>query len=238
MPKPQIHIPYSRVENGSFDKATTERHASFGMVSASRVQGKTHLFGSHVDNHLAYIRLSICQAEVSHSTERDWYRDRDELISVDLSASQFAELITNMNVGGGVPCTLRRVMMEQVEPVPQETATEATKIKTNFRARISSLVEFLDSSKRKAEAILSAPKTLTKKDKEELLHVFEKTLMEVKSNAPFVVEAFVEATEKVETSAKTEIEAFVNLIVTSLGVKKLSELNQENVRQLPRDGSV
>lgn len=235
MTKPQIHIPYART-NGSFE-STVERHASFGIISASRVQGKTHLFGSHVDQHLAYIRLSISQAEVAHSNERDWYRDRDELISVDLSASQFAELITSMNVGVGVPCTLRRVMMEQVAPVPQETVTEATKIKTNFHSRISALVEFLDSSKKKAESLLSTPKALNKKEKEDLLYVFAKTLQEIKDNAPFIVEAFVEATEKVETNAKAEIEAFVNLVVTRLGVQKLSEINQGNNRQLPKDGS-
>src|SRR5208337_4240325 len=85
---------------------------SYAMVSFSRISAGGEglsLFGSSIKHHSA-ITLSIKQARLSRDTDlsHDWYfaENRFPLIEVTLSPNQFAELLTSMNVGDGVPATL------------------------------------------------------------------------------------------------------------------------------------
>lgn len=84
-----------------------ETHASWGMVGLYHTQGgERQLFGSDVSNHNTVI-LKVKHAKKERSLGRDWTMGTDLICEVELSALQFAELLTNMNVGDGVPCTVR-----------------------------------------------------------------------------------------------------------------------------------
>jgi hypothetical protein len=86
-----------------------KKHPSFGMVSFSRCYGTNRrLFQSHVKN-MTTVRLRIKQASVKHSLHQDHTYGEESLIEVELSPAQFAELLTSMNVGDGVPCTINYV---------------------------------------------------------------------------------------------------------------------------------
>jgi len=46
-------------------------------------------------------------AEKERHLNRDWFHKKKHLIEVEMSQTQFAEMITSLNVGDGVPCTIR-----------------------------------------------------------------------------------------------------------------------------------
>src|SRR6185312_8767541 len=95
-----------------------EEHESYGVVGFNRVTGNPgSLFGSSI-NHSNFIRLRISRAAREWHLSTYWYRDREQLIELDLSAAQFADLITSMNVGVGVPCTLRYVGTDRMAECP------------------------------------------------------------------------------------------------------------------------
>lgn len=84
-----------------------KQHESWGMVGLSRVTfaGSRQLFGSDITNHTA-ILLRIKHAKKSRELGRDWTMGEDLICEIMLSPNQFADLICNMNVGDGVPCTI------------------------------------------------------------------------------------------------------------------------------------
>ena len=84
-----------------------EKDKSWGMVGFYRNYGSgRELFGSDVTNHNT-IRLTVKHAIKHRELGRDWTMGDDIICEVELSALQFAELLTNMNMGDGVPCTIR-----------------------------------------------------------------------------------------------------------------------------------
>jgi len=215
--------PYKRTEtvNSSLDTEFEEEHESFGMVSIGRIQGGRHLFGSSIEQHGTFFRLSITQASVKHSLSRDWYHGNlKTLIEIDLSPAQFAEMITSLNMGGGVPCTINSILHERMEDPPPGERTEAEKIQKTFRLKMKTLVGFLKEKVETTRTLLDK-KTLSKDDKKEIIWAVEKALQEIQSNAPFVLESFQEASEKVSATVKAEIEAFMALSLHKLGVESL-----------------
>lgn len=85
----------------------TYHHPSFGMLSFSRAHGgHSNLFGSSIQ-HRDTIHMVLKEGTVSRDLNEDWYFGGPEIVEVEMSQSQFAELITSMNMGSGVPCTIK-----------------------------------------------------------------------------------------------------------------------------------
>ena len=74
-----------------------------------------------------------------------------------------------------------------------------------------------------AANLLDGKKPLSKAEKEAIKGVLDKTIMEVESNAPFVLEQFTESTEKIVVQAKAEVEAFASHAVQVAGLEALSQ---------------
>ena len=108
-----------------------KRHPAYGCLQFSRIGGRRRLWRRNYDA-AGYIRLSIHTASL-------WTRELDEddiwpeemIVEVDLSAAQFAEAITHMNYGHGVPCTISRLQGAPVEePPPEEDVLQEMSNKT------------------------------------------------------------------------------------------------------------
>jgi len=98
------------------DKVTIE-HESFAMLGITRssCSFSQNLFGSSIQ-HSHTIRLKIAPAKIDRMLNRDWFHANTKpYIEVEMSYSQFAEAITSMNVGDGVPVTLRRLDGKTIE---------------------------------------------------------------------------------------------------------------------------
>jgi len=198
-------------------------HPSYGMVSFARVShgGKTRLFGSAIHSHQHTIRLRIAPGRRRHSLSMDWYGSAGfgDLIEVELSAAQFASLLTTMNVGEGVPCTIRHVGGKRMDD-PPEVETEQEAVRVGFGEKLAGLIEKLKAAAKDAEARLAKP-SLTKADGRAIKEALDLALREIACNLPFVVEQFQEAAERVTTTAKAEIEAFMVGAIQRAGFKAL-----------------
>jgi hypothetical protein len=219
-----------------------KKHESFGMVGLSRVSCNPpdNLFGSSI-KHGTYIELSIKRAEYHRDLSRDWFFARDEIVSVKLGPSQFCDLITNMNVGEGVPCTLNYVMREKMQDVPIED--KRVQFRNEFDKDMEGIASRLDRAVAKLEE-LKKSKTIKKGDIESLRDMVLMARQDIKSNVPFVNNSFAEQMDKTVTEAKAEVEAFATHMVMRTGIaalkgetpqfqegheiKKLEKENEEN----------
>lgn len=94
-----------------------EEHPSYGMLSFSRhTSNYSHpLFGSSV-KHKDTIHLKLKTGSVKRHLNQDWYFGEGLLFDVEMSYSQFAQLITCMNIGDGVPVTIRKTQLDRKIP--------------------------------------------------------------------------------------------------------------------------
>lgn len=216
-------------------KPEYKSHPAYGSVVFHRVTGGVgRLYGSHLRDHTTSVRLSISRAQVKHDLSQDWHfaSPADEIVEVELSYAQFAQLLTNMNVGNGTPCTIRHLNGKRIEPLPDDEKIEHEKIVDEFKEKINRLVDALKAGQLRVRELLSKKSALTKVEKEEIDHVLSVVVMEVGANAPFVVDQFQESAQKIVTEAKAEIDATITTAALKLGVECLQDKLMETVTAL------
>src|SRR6185295_2452107 len=141
------------------------------------------------------------------------------IVEIEMSAAQFAELITTANYGPGVPCTIRYVDGVPVEE-PPDLDTEAERIRTNFKDTLAEYVAKADRYRKDIEKLVDKRPTKTKQQIRVALDVITHQLSD---NVPFVVDQFNAATDRITSAAKAEVEAFTLHAVTSAGIAALAE---------------
>ncbi len=215
-----------------FDPEDEKTHASYGLVQFVRTSngGPRHLFGSAVDVHPTTICLTVKPAKWRHDLHHDWYFAVNEtMIEVELSATQFTELITTMNMGSGVPCTIRRFDGERVED-PPDVETEVQRIKTSFSADLQGMVTIMKERRKEIEKLTGK---LPEKAREQLRIELDVIIQQMSSNIPFIMKQFNAASDRVINAAKQEIEAFSTHAVQVAGLAALAGEDGKNaVREL------
>lgn len=198
-----------------------EEHPSYAMAVFSRVTsgGGEKLFGSPL-SHTSYITLSIRRSEKNRHLNRDWYYAKQELIEVAFSANQFAELITNMNVGFGVPCTIQHIQGEQV-PQCEET-TKLDEVGKEFTEKVNEVVARPEQIIDEVRALFDSGSSFGKTKQKELLNKLEGLAREIRNNLPFVQTSFQEAVDKTVVCAKAELDSLYTHIVMQVGKEELA----------------
>jgi len=196
-------------------------HESYGMMGFSRISGSSgRMFGSALPNQNTFIRLRIMRASRTHRLGGDWYHgDQRSLVEVDITPAQFAELLTTMNHGDGIPCTLRFADGRQMEPCPEEKL-EAQQVRDDFKVKTAQIARNMEESKKRIDEIMGK-KTISKADREEVEQLLGLIIQDVRSNMPFCLDQFHKATGKIVTNAKAEIESFVTHAVMTAGYKSM-----------------
>jgi len=201
-----------------------EKHESYGMLSIGRTTCSHDqiLFGSSIP-HRNTIRLTIAPGAIRRDLSTDWYyAEGREYIEVEMSQSQFAEAITSLNIGSGVPVTVRYVNGQKV--ASPDFTNKRLQFDEEFRHKMNGLSASLKQLTTDAEAILRDKKTINKGDRELILKQLERLHMEISSNIPFVASSFTEQLDKTTIETKGEIEAFTLNKIHQLGLNKLDEL--------------
>lgn len=217
----------------AFDDEVVDRHPSYAMAGFYRVSGDPGpLFGSTLARHHGFVVLRIKRAARHHSLGHDSFMGMPggSLVEVKLSNMQFAELLTQMNVGDGVPVTLSVFNGERV-PGPDAITLEATKVREGFREKMRALARDVKQDRQEIQTLIEK-KSLTKDDRETIKRKLEKIVREIGSNAPFMLEQFEEATGRVVTAAKAEVDAFVTHAVTTAGMKALNMMPPDEPRDV------
>lgn len=97
-----------------------KQHPSYGMIRFARssIGGSgTALFGSSI-MHNNVIRLSISKGMMEREGNEDWFLAgtdiNDMIVEVEMSYTQFAEAITSLNIGEGIPVTITKVNIRKI----------------------------------------------------------------------------------------------------------------------------
>ena len=206
-----------------------EKHKSWGMVGFYRNFGSgRELFGSDVTNHNT-IRLTVKHAVKYRELGRDWTMGDDIICEVELSALQFAELLTNMNMGDGVPCTIKYTREDgyvdykseksKIEVIQEERNEEIEKASSNLQEVISELTELISNKK--------IPKTVGN----ELLHKLKCATSNLEgSNYEFYKKQAFNEVAKMVVEAKSQISEHINHKIYSVGLEHL--INSSEVTPL------
>lgn len=197
-----------------------ETHESFGLLSFSRVSGTPRsLFGSSIQ-HGDTIKLTISEGKVYRDFQKNRYHGGKELIEVEMSSSQFAEAITTLNVGCGVPVTIQHVMGARKANPPEVDFKE--RAKNELKEEMSELGERIEELAKDTKEILTRKGIpINAEEKKKILNDLMFLVQEVKSNIPFAHECFQEAVEETVTQAKAEVDACFSTMRERLGQQVL-----------------
>lgn len=210
------------------DDSLIKTHPSFAMVGFSRIQCSPpglKLFASEIES-MSFVRLTVVEADETWHLSQTWHHGGKRIIEVDLSPAQFAELLTSMNVGSGVPGTLRYRERDGHIPSAIDEDTLPEQIKTDIKADSKAVIDAARQFGKEVESIVGASK-LTKAEKNRLTEIANRLQMTLESNMPFVIDQYVEAVDKVTMSAKAEVDAFMTGAATRLGFKTLQDLAKQ-----------
>jgi HAMP domain-containing protein len=198
---------------------TKEKHPAYGMISISRVQSNgTVLFGSRI-KHNDYIQLDIHSAEKSRDAYSEHYFPRNTLISVNLSAAQFANMLVKSNTSG-VPCTIEYIKDEgRITPL-QKLDSLKTEIENDTTEQLQKI-----QSAAKQLSEIDFKGVINKTKKEEIKNLISRINNGINSNLDFLFERQVSKLEKVGSEIIAEAEARITSLVHETGVNALKKQN-------------
>ena len=216
--------PYE-AEKEETNNAHIESHESYAVIRGSRRNSNgTELFGTSV-SHNQTISITICTATHKRDLANDWIHSGKELIEVELSENQFAQFVTSMNAGSGIPCTIRHISGKRAAPTPFISKQEL--FQQEFQKQMNNLTIDLRKTIEQTTDILTNKSTITKADRLMILGDVEKLVSKVSVNIPFVRDQFREQLDDMITEAKVEIEAFAENMIRRKGLEALGATNEE-----------
>lgn len=194
---------------------TTSNHPAFGQISAARRHGGSmSLYGSDFV-HNSTVAITICTSELNRSLSRDWNFQKQEIIEVVLSESQWATFVSSLNNGSGPCCTIQHVKGERMPslPIPHDRTKQ-------YGAKFIETIN--DALKRIDDAIDSvASSGLSAKKADVILSDLKMARQEMRLNIPFVAKSFDENMEETVEKAKQEIHGYLNAHIARAGLAAL-----------------
>lgn len=217
------------------DITTTETtceysHPSYGLVSFSRCNcTPKNLFGSNI-KHTSYITLRIGGSIATQ--DKDLHQDKiksnyERYIEVALTSSQFAELLTSMNIGEGVPCTISFMknvgLIEYSQPYNENLDERSDRMLDVERQRNTNRMKEL---KRDINTILEKKTALTKEEKRNLKLNLDRFISLSERGMEFAEKCFEEEVEKQKQKIKTEIDATLALMKSKMTLESTPYINE------------
>ena len=141
----------------------------------------TALFGSSI-MHNNVIRLSISKGMMEREGNEDWFLAgtdiNDMIVEVEMSYTQFAEAITSLNIGEGIPVTITKVNGTFVEPCPYSDRQKVMRREVDEATR--DLVRQLEKRSEEIEKLLDEKRVLSRDGPEKYRLDIEKCTAGVK----------------------------------------------------------
>jgi hypothetical protein len=188
----------------------TETHPAWGMIGASRVTSGppgAALFDSDI-RHQHYVAVRISTARRKRDLSRDWITQDKEFVEVEMSIAQWAEFVSSMNVGNGVPCTIRRregdwdIPGVEYAPRLQESITEVRGAAEKAFSKVKEAFEAYEQKKNAAN-----------------LRTLKYAIENAPSNVAFAGKSLTEHAENVGRKMRADIEAMVIAKAEQLGIE-------------------
>lgn len=212
--------------NGIRDGEVIESHPSYAQLSFSRINcsksNNNTLYGSAI-RHQSIISMRVAPStkHVSQYSE-SYHASITPYIEIQMSQAQFAEAITTLNIGSGVPVTLKALMGKWYPDCQELTVQERTQQSLNIQ--LKTFARTLNSYQKEADEILNKKGTISASEKKALSSIISRFLTEIKSNLPFLNECMQEALDKNVSAAKSDVESFLLHAITKMGLESLKQL--------------
>lgn len=203
-------------------------HPSYGTLSFSRrTGGATPLFGSSIE-HKDTISMTLYHASVTRHLHNDTIYGNKPVAEIEMSYAQFAEAITSLNMGTGVPVTIRWTEKDGKIP-PCDFVSKRGQFTNEFKEKRKKATEDTQQLIKDVTELFNQKKSLTKADKEKILKQLHMLNMNIGCNMDFIADQFNEQMDKTITEAKGEIEAFMQNKVNSIASEALVKHKDELV---------
>ena len=179
----------------------------YGMIQVHRTNSTgTHLVGSDIE-HQQFITLKISKAIYERNLKNDWWFDRDNIIEVSMTLSQWAEFISSPNTSG-VPCTIDQIQgrclwKEEEVPFVDKIKLHDDEYKRHWTENIKELKNLVWNLSQSFENKES------RKTQRELIHELELLINNFIPNERFAINEFEEHIERRVNQAKTEISNYL-----------------------------
>lgn len=175
---------------------------------------------------LLFSRRTGAKASIERGLNRDWIHGDKVIAEVEMSYSQFAEAITSMNIGTGVPVTVRWTEKDGKIP-PCDFVSKREQFEDEFKTQRKNATRVSAELIQEVTELFNQKGTLKKADKEEILRKLNKLKMDIGINTDFIVNQFNEQMDKTVMEAKGEIEAFYQNKVNAIAHAALVEHREE-----------
>ena len=212
-----------------------EKHPCYGLIGFSRrTGGEMSMFGSSI-KHKDVIAMTLKHAEVARELNSDHYFGHGVIAEVEMSYTQFAEAISAMNIGDGVPCTIRFTEKDgYVGKMPVPFTGKNEQFKEEFKEHLEETKADISKTIDSVKEIFDK-KTIGKNDKAEILKMLEKIESAMGTNSEFIYSQFTRQMDKTINEAKGEIEAFWQNKMNSIALAALAEKETQTLLDQPVD---
>ena len=193
-----------------------KEHPSYGTLSINRVtsSNSTPCFGSPIlHNHT--IRLKINKAELNRSLHEDRFFPREQMIEVEMTPQQFAEMLTSPN-SMGTPVTIKAVNRESVEETP--FISKLDQFETELKEKVKSTHSETKQKLANIAELLNSGKPVGKKDREYINKLISSINQDVESNFPFLQTQMIEEMGRVVGEAKAQIQQTIKAQAKAYGL--------------------
>jgi len=162
-----------------------------------------------------YITMSVSKVRQHRSLGDTYHMNENELIEVKMSYSQFAESITTMNYGCGVPCTLNYFNGEKL-PSIESQVNEVDLFADDVVDEIADLLIKVDGLYNEVAAA-----KMTKGLQSRLLSKISNLSGMFKSRLPFIEKVYIEKLDKLKAKVKTDIAAWMDHVAITKGIESI-----------------
>lgn len=166
--------------------------------------------------------MVLKEGTVSRELNEDGYFGGPEIVEVEMSQSQFAELITSMNMDSGVPCTIKFIKGKGRIPEP-DFINKREQITNEFKERMDDKKASANKIYEEIKTLLDTKKSIGKGDRAAILRKIHSITNGLSSESNFMFRQFQEQMDKTITQAKGEIEAFAQNRINTIAQQAIAE---------------
>lgn len=200
-------------------------HPAFGEISVSKSTvsgGGLELFGSDL-HHRSVLTVTLKTAHVDRHLNRDWVHADRQVVSFYMSEAQWAAFVSSQG-GAGVPITFETRAPDDAPlariPGIKSPETMTEQFEREIRERCEGYISTAKELMERIESAIQDGKT-SKATLKELLELARTLSIGMPNNMAFVQKQMTEAMEKLVTSGKIELEAYVNDMAVRTGLEAL-----------------
>jgi hypothetical protein len=134
---------------------------------------------------------------------------------------QFAELLTTLNVGSGVPATLVQHNGERFD-IP-EFPSHAEQFKDEIKDDIETVISKMREAEKAITDIIEDPRPVGKAVRKNLRDMVTSYRNFIEEHIPFVISQFARQMNRTVVEAKADVDAFVQETIVKTGIAELKK---------------